>query len=57
MKKIARINSTNSYTSFGRLGTRLSKIQLIEGDGIDGVTNTFAAALWLIDFFMEGAKY
>ena len=34
----------------------LSKVQLIEGDGIDGVTNTFAAAVWFIDFVVESLQ-
>lgn len=33
-----------------------SKVQLIEGDGIDGVTNTFAAAVWFIDFVLESTQ-
>jgi hypothetical protein len=33
-----------------------SKVQLIEGDGIDGVTNTFAAAIWFIDFVAESMQ-
>jgi hypothetical protein len=31
----------------------ISKLQLVEGDGIDGVTNTFAATVWLVDFIIE----
>ena len=31
----------------------ISSLKIVEGDGIDGVTNTFAAALWYIDFMME----
>lgn len=27
------------------------------GAGVDGVTNTFAAALWAVDFIIEGMLY
>lgn len=33
-----------------------SKVQLIEGEGVDGVTNTFAAAVWFIDFVLESTQ-
>ena len=29
----------------------------MEGDGIDGITNTFAAAIWWVDFVMTITTY
>lgn len=31
----------------------INEIKMIEGVGIDGVTNSFAAALWALDIAME----
>jgi len=33
----------------------INDIKLTTGNGVDGVTNTFAAALWAIDIIMEFA--
>ena len=35
----------------------ISSIKFVEGDGIDGVTNSFAAAIWVVDFTMEAALF
>lgn len=32
-------------------------MRLVQSNGIDGVTNTFAAAIWWIDFIMESTLY
>ena len=50
------VNDTSIYSNLYGLA-RVSKFSLIEGDGIDGVTNTFAAVLWLIDFSLEVSLY
>jgi hypothetical protein len=44
-------NSSNTFSSFPDVtkSIGISNIKLIEGNGIDGITNSFAAALWLID--------
>lgn len=57
MKALVKVNETYSYTTFKYDSARLSKISMIEGNGIDGVTNTFAAAIWLVDFLMEATMY
>ncbi len=39
-----------SYTNFSQATMAISDIKFVEGNGIDKVTNSFAAALWAIDF-------
>lgn len=51
-----KVNSSYSFTNFSKL-TSLSRVRLVDGEGIDGVTNSFAAAIWWIDFLMEAALY
>lgn len=35
----------------------MSRVRLVPGNGTDGITNTFAAAVWWIDFIMESLAY
>ncbi len=51
------LNSSYSYTNFLSLPLGISDLMITTGPGIDGVTNTFAAALWAVDFFIEGMMY
>lgn len=51
-----RVNSTFTYTNFSQLAA-LERVRLVPGQGIDGVTNTFAAAVWWIDFLMQAALH
>ncbi len=51
-----RVNSTFTYTNFSELAA-LERVRLVPNEGIDGVTNTFAAAVWWIDFLMEAALH
>jgi hypothetical protein len=44
------VNSTFSWTFFNVYPTGFSDIKLTDGMGINGVTNSMAAALWAIDF-------
>ncbi len=39
-----------TYNNFVNAPMVISDIKFVEGDGIDGITNSFAAALWAIDF-------
>jgi hypothetical protein len=34
----------------------INDIRLVSGDGIDGVTNTFAAAIWALDIAISFAS-
>jgi hypothetical protein len=43
------VNETLSYSTFGRDYMAISDIKLTEGNGVDGLTNTFAAAIWVVD--------
>jgi hypothetical protein len=51
------VNSTFSWTSFGSYPLAINDIRLTSEKGVDGVTNSFAAALWAIDFIFEFALY
>jgi hypothetical protein len=44
------VNSTFSWTSFNNYPLGINDIRLTTGKGVDGVTNSFAATLWAIDF-------
>lgn len=48
-----RVNDTYAYNDFSNLWLGINDIRLTTGDGVDGVTNTFAAALWALDIVME----
>lgn len=50
-------NDLVSYGSFADLYVCISSLKLVEGNGIEGVTNSFAAAIWLIDFYFEAALF
>jgi hypothetical protein len=46
------VNSTFSWTNFNYYPLGISDIKLTDGMGVDGVTNSMAAALWAIDFIL-----
>lgn len=56
LKRRFRVNSTFYYSTF-TTPVAFQRVRLVNGSGIDGVTNTFAAAVWWIDFAMEAALY
>ena len=43
------VNSSYGYSDFSRMFLGINDIKLTTGDGVDGLTNTFAAALWALD--------
>lgn len=48
-----RVNDTFAYSDFSNLWLGINDIKLTTGNGVDGVTNTFAAALWALDIILE----
>ena len=48
-----RVNDTYAYSDFSKLWLGINDIKLTTGMGVDGVTNTFAAALWALDIILE----
>jgi hypothetical protein len=46
------INDTYAYTDFSKLWLGINDIKLTTGEGVDGVTNTFASALWAVDIIL-----
>ena len=50
------VNETYTYSEF-YAAVRISKFSIVEGDGIDGVTNSFAATIWVIDFALIALKH
>ncbi len=47
-----RVNDTYAYSDFSKLSLGINDIKLTTGFGVDGVTNTFAAALWALDIIL-----
>lgn len=47
---------TTNYTYFST-NTAITNVKFTQGDGVDGVTNTMAAAIWFVDFIMETVMY
>lgn len=47
------MNESYAYNDFSSLWLGINDIRLTTGDGVDGLTNTFAAALWAIDIAFE----
>ena len=47
------INSTFGYNDFSTMYLGINDIKLTVEPGIDGVTNTFASAIWAIDIYLE----
>lgn len=45
-----RLNAAN-----GKL--MITELAMIEGTGVDGVTNAMVSAIWALDIMLEGAKY
>lgn len=43
------VNQTYSYSDFSKLWLGINDIKLTTGNGVDGLTNTFAAAIWAVD--------
>ena len=56
LERRAKITPLISYSSFN-FGASLQRVRLVNGEGIDGITNSFAAAIWWIDFLMESVFY
>lgn len=50
------MNETFAYSKFTAERIVISNIKLTEGKGIDGVTNTFAAGIWVIEMMLEYAQ-
>lgn len=57
MRRRTYVTPDLSYASFQDYPTAFSSVKFMEGDGVDGVTNTMAAAIWYVDFFLEAALY
>jgi hypothetical protein len=53
LEKRFTVNESYAYNDFSYLWLGINDIKLTTGDGVDGLTNTFAAALWAIDITME----
>ena len=51
------VNDQLKYSSFENNLVSISNIKLVEGDGVDDLTNSFAAAIWCTDFIMESLSY
>ena len=47
------VNDTYAYNDFSNLYLGINDIRLTTGNGVDGLTNAFAAALWAIDITFE----
>ncbi len=48
-----RVNETYAYSDFAKLPLGINDIKLTTGNGVDGMTNTFAATLWALDIIFE----
>jgi hypothetical protein len=53
LKERFTINETYAYSDFSKLWMTISDIKLTTGNGVDGLTNTFAAAIWAVDIILE----
>lgn len=49
LQKRFAVNETYFYSDFSKLWMAITDVKLTTGDGVDGLTNTFAAALWAVD--------
>ena len=50
LKRRMTVDSSTYFAKFDTYPVSLSDVRLVDGEGVDGVTNTMAAALWMIDF-------
>jgi len=57
IKRRATVNSSFAYTNFVGYKVAFSQVKIVGEKGIDGITNTFAAALWWLDFVCESTLY
>lgn len=48
---------TNGPLNMAYEKTVITELAMIEGTGVDGVTNTMVSAIWALDTLLEGAKF
>jgi hypothetical protein len=48
-----KINDTYAYSDFSKTKLGINDLKITTGEGVDGVTNTFAAAIWALDIILE----
>ncbi len=53
MRDRFKINDTYAYSDFSKTKVGINDIRITTGEGVDGVTNTFAAAVWALDIILE----